>query len=160
MNEKNSCSVFCQWDKGFELASGEYVWIAESDDIEMPTLLESCVRELDHNPKAVLAFTEFYYINSASQRIEPQGRELTNGGVGVSYYHGDKFIGQYLLFANCVCNASMAVFRRSALPTNKLYTQFRYTGDKAFWILVAQCGDVVRVHEPLNLFRMYTSHTP
>lgn len=32
-NEKNSGSTFIQWEKGFELARGEYIWIAESDDV-------------------------------------------------------------------------------------------------------------------------------
>lgn len=32
LNEENSGSTFRQWQKGFELAHGEYIWIAESDD--------------------------------------------------------------------------------------------------------------------------------
>lgn len=31
-NEVNSGSTFKQWEKGIELANGEYIWIAESDD--------------------------------------------------------------------------------------------------------------------------------
>lgn len=31
-NDKNSGSTFKQWEKGFELSHGEYIWIAESDD--------------------------------------------------------------------------------------------------------------------------------
>ncbi len=32
-NEANSGSTFIQWHKGFRLAEGEYIWIAESDDV-------------------------------------------------------------------------------------------------------------------------------
>ena len=31
-NEQNSGSTFKQWERGFELAKGELIWIAESDD--------------------------------------------------------------------------------------------------------------------------------
>ena len=32
-NEQNSGSPFIQWMKGIELARGEYIWIAEADDL-------------------------------------------------------------------------------------------------------------------------------
>ncbi len=38
-NEKNSGSPFKQWQKGIELAKGEYIWIAESDDYADPEFL-------------------------------------------------------------------------------------------------------------------------
>ncbi len=31
-NEENSGSTFKQWRKGFDLARGEFIWIAEADD--------------------------------------------------------------------------------------------------------------------------------
>lgn len=39
-NDTNSGSPFRQWKKGMELASGEIVWIAESDDHCEDTFLE------------------------------------------------------------------------------------------------------------------------
>ena len=42
-NDTNSGSPFRQWKKSMELASGEIVWIAESDDSCEPTFLESLV---------------------------------------------------------------------------------------------------------------------
>ncbi len=32
LNKENSGSTFKQWERGFSLAKGEYIWIAESDD--------------------------------------------------------------------------------------------------------------------------------
>ena len=37
-NEKNSGKVISQWKKGFELATGDYVWIAEADDLSSKKL--------------------------------------------------------------------------------------------------------------------------
>src|SRR5690349_18391470 len=43
VNTRNSGSPFIQWQKGFELAAGKYVWIAESDDWAEPDFLEKMV---------------------------------------------------------------------------------------------------------------------
>ena len=32
-NKANSGSTFEQWKKGIELSKGEYIWVAESDDV-------------------------------------------------------------------------------------------------------------------------------
>ncbi len=54
-NGTNSGSPFIQWRKGAELARGEYLWIAESDDYADPRLLETLAGELQRNPKVGLA---------------------------------------------------------------------------------------------------------
>ena len=43
VNEHNSGSAFKQWHRGIELAIGELIWIAESDDYCSPTFLEVLV---------------------------------------------------------------------------------------------------------------------
>ncbi|MCB9276524.1 MAG: glycosyltransferase family 2 protein [Lewinellaceae bacterium] len=42
-NPVNSGSPFIQWKKGIELAQGEYIWIAESDDYADLRFLEEAV---------------------------------------------------------------------------------------------------------------------
>ena len=44
VNEQNNGSTFRQWLKGLSLATGDLVWIAESDDSAHPYLLERLVR--------------------------------------------------------------------------------------------------------------------
>ena len=39
-NDSNSGSAFLQWNKGIELAKGDWIWVAESDDYAEPTFLE------------------------------------------------------------------------------------------------------------------------
>lgn len=46
VNSKNSGSPFKQWKKGIELAKGELIWIAESDDSCELNFLESQVRQI------------------------------------------------------------------------------------------------------------------
>ncbi len=45
-NQNNSGSPFKQWKKGLELATGEYIWIAESDDSCALDFLENQVRNI------------------------------------------------------------------------------------------------------------------
>src|ERR1035441_8594166 len=54
-NEVNSGSPFKQWNKGVELALGEYVWIAESDDYADERLLEKLVARLEAEPATALS---------------------------------------------------------------------------------------------------------
>ena len=66
-NEQNSGSPFKQWQKGVELAKGEYIWIAESDDVAYDTLMEECVKALDANKEASLAFVDCEFIDGESK---------------------------------------------------------------------------------------------
>ena len=72
---------------------------------------------------------------------------------------GRRFVLRYLLRRNELYNASMAVFRRSALPAAGEYEGFRYAGDWYFWMLVALQGRVSTVFEPLNAFRRHDAAT-
>ena len=84
-NEHNSGSTFKQWENGFELAKGELVWIAESDDCCDNRFLENLVPKFD-NGKVVLAF-------SRSMQIDDE-RELgmypTQRKINVSFDMGGK----------------------------------------------------------------------
>ena len=44
LNEKNSGSPFIQWVRGISLAQGEWIWIAESDDLADPMFLQSMLK--------------------------------------------------------------------------------------------------------------------
>ena len=53
-NEENVGNTFRQWEKGIKLATGEWVWIAESDDWCEPTLLSELLSI--RSKKTVLSF--------------------------------------------------------------------------------------------------------
>ena len=67
-NEQNSGSTFKQWNKGISLASGEYVWIAESDDVAELTFLERMVDCLVDHPDAGLAYCQSCHIDQEGRR--------------------------------------------------------------------------------------------
>ena len=43
-NDRNSGSAFHQWAKACELARGDFLWIAEADDLSEPEFLEEVIR--------------------------------------------------------------------------------------------------------------------
>lgn len=154
-NDRNGGSAFAQWRKGFALTQGEYIWIAESDDYADPAFLERCVAELDADPACVLAHT-------LSRTVDSEGRpfgKVRHAGRPVRRMDGRRFVLRHLLRRNELYNASMAVFRRSALPAAGEYEGFRYAGDWYFWMLVALQGRVSTVFEPLNVFRRHDAAT-
>ena len=71
-NERNSGSPFKQWKKGLSKATGDYVWIAESDDFSSPCFLERCVRILDTRPDCSIVFTSSYIVDSHSRTIREE----------------------------------------------------------------------------------------
>ena len=154
-NDRNSGSTFAQWHKGFALTGGEYIWIAESDDYAEPTFLARCVAELDADPSCVLAHTLSRTVDADGQ---PQGK-VRGAGRPVRHMDGRRFVLRHLLRRNELYNASMAVFRRSALPAPEEYEGFRYAGDWYFWMLVALQGRVSTLFEPLNAFRRHAVAT-
>ena len=154
-NEQNSGNTFVQWQRGFSLAQGEYIWIAESDDVAEPNFLETLIGELEQNPRAVLAY-------SHSRMIDAQGQALNftwhpKGSSGrVETYDGRWFNRHKMLVHNHVYNASMVVFRKSALaaiPSD--YKQYRYCGDWLFWVSICEQGLVIKVCRVLNRYRQH-----
>lgn len=154
-NEHNSGCTFVQWEKGFSLASGEYIWIAESDDIADAHLLEECVKRLDGDKEIQLAFTY-------SKMIDQDGNELRKSFDHPAYFHGDgiydamEFRRHRMVYTNQVYNASMVVFRKSALDhISQFFKEFRYCGDWVFWSEMMSEGKVAEIPQRLNCFRQH-----
>ena len=68
-NETNSGSPFKQWAKGFDLAQGEYIWIAESDDWAELNFLEETVQRIKKND-VNLVFTNSFIVTPEKQTID------------------------------------------------------------------------------------------
>ena len=69
INEENSGSPFKQWKKGINLAKGELIWIAESDDTCEETLLGTLVNEFQKDEKCTVAFCKSIKIDTENNPI-------------------------------------------------------------------------------------------
>lgn len=154
-NEQNGGSAFRQWRKGINEASGEYVWIAESDDVAMPSLVEELM-------KPMLSHSDCAYSFCRCGLIDTDGREMgyhlhqKNLPSRRRVWDGDRFIHKYLSRSNMVVNASGVILRRSfAVGLDDSFVRYRSCGDWLFWILMAGKGKVAFCPEVLNKYRQH-----
>lgn len=151
-NEHNSGSTFKQWHKGFNLAQGELIWIAESDDSCQSTFLESLINEFLKNEKCVLAWSFSQMINQDGNKIGVILKDSSK----ITRIDGASFVRRYMTVRNVVDNASAALFKKKvAQRLDKEYMSYIGAGDSLFWILLAREGDVSIIHSPLNFYRRH-----
>ena len=158
LNEKNSGSTFKQWKKGFELARGDFVWIAESDDFSDLKFLEKMVQALQADTSLAAAFSQSQIVGLQDESLSYSWDVVTpkNTSKAFSKYDGRAFILERMSGNNSIYNASMTLFQRKLLANVRPdYSKFKYCGDWLFWLEIAQQGAVVEVHEKLNFFRRH-----
>lgn len=155
INDENSGSTFKQWHKGFELAKGDLIWIAESDDSCDKTLLERNVKNFINDEHCVLSF-------ACSLRMDENGvlhNKMQNIQKDISL-DGMSFNRQYMFCGCVVANASSALFKKNiAIEADKIYMNYKGGGDRVFWMEIAECGNVSIIKDPLNYFRKHNSNT-
>lgn len=155
LNDTNSGNTFMQWEKGLSLATGDYIWIAESDDVADSTLVSRLVSALEQSD-ALIAFAHSEWIDERGVII-PRNRDKQWKSDFV--IEGVPFVKKYLLGYSYICNASAVLFRRSALGGVDMQhvKQYSASGDRLFWISIALQGKVTYIAEPLNRFRQHTN---
>ena len=155
LNDANSGNTFIQWEKGLSLATGDYIWIAESDDVADSRLVSRLVSALEQSD-AMIAFAHSEWIDEVGTII-PRNRDKQWSEDFVM--DGVPFVKKYLLGYSYICNASAVLFRRSALGGVDMQhvQQYSASGDRLFWISLALQGKVTYIAEPLNRFRQHTN---
>ena len=152
-NKVNSGSPFKQWAKGFDLAQGEYIWIAESDDWAELDFLEKLTTGIATNNNIVVAFSAKYlvYPNSTTIKSSYNSNKVENG---INFIH-DKMIDD-----NSIYNASCAIFKKSTLSQISTdYQKYHGCGDWLFWIELCRHGNVFYCATPLSYFRQHGENT-
>ena len=155
LNEQNSGSTFIQWQKGFELAKGELIWIAESDDYCDADFLQKLVRSFKVNENLAFAYC-------TSNIVDGNGNHLNRNDVACQIpegvFDGPKFIKRYMLSGNSVWNASAVVLRKEfALKADKQYMDYKSAGDHLFWAELAEMGQVAHISKEMNYFRQHNN---
>jgi glycosyltransferase involved in cell wall biosynthesis/ubiquinone/menaquinone biosynthesis C-methylase UbiE len=163
-NEANSGSVFAQWRKGLEMATGDHVWIAEADDESEPAFLETALRGFA-TPGVVMSYCQSRMIDAAGTvtgsdygayvaRVDPRH--------WLSHFiaDGPDEVRRAFSVLNPVPNVSAVVFRRDRLEAAMAacaaeLAQFRVAGDWRLYVELLQDGAIAFDPTPLNRHRRH-----
>lgn len=153
INDHNSGSTFVQWQKGFRLAKGELIWIAESDDYCTLDFLQEMVSAFQENNNLAFAYCTSNLVDGDGNLLN---RKDTANKIPGRVFDGIHFIKRYMLSGNSVWNASAVVMRKDfALRADKQYMNYKSAGDHIFWIELAEMGEVVHISKKMNFFRQH-----
>jgi glycosyltransferase involved in cell wall biosynthesis len=165
INEKNSGSVFKQWQKAVELAQGDYLWVAEADDLTDPNFLEKLVYFFE-NRDVVLAFSQ-------SKQMDQDAKELANDYLDYTKDVGDYWREDYIIdgieeikralcIKNTIPNVSGVLFNKSILDEvmkqlEKELPNYKVAGDWLVYVNVLEHGKIGFCKDSLNFHRRHVS---
>jgi glycosyltransferase involved in cell wall biosynthesis/tetratricopeptide (TPR) repeat protein/GT2 family glycosyltransferase len=161
LNKENTGSPFKQWVKGIREATGDLIWIAESDDSCKIDLVKK-LKEQFYDPDVVLAYSQSAPMGEEGQIWDRNYLSYTNEldpQKWSNHYknEGINEITNALCLKNTIPNASAVMFRKSALTEEclSLIQRFRFVGDWLLYFSVAKEGKVAFVADSLNYHRRH-----
>lgn len=166
-NTTNSGSPFKQWKKGFYLAKGELIWIAESDDVADATFLEKMVKIFDEHQNVVVAYCDMFNIDENSQIIDSISENFNFFHPTLwedsHYEKGIDYIKNFMLKSCFIVNASGVLFKKQkGIQHIDKILDYKRAGDWLFWNSILSEEDVYvyfRGKEKLNYFRHHSQTT-
>ena len=166
-NKENSGSVFNQWKKGFENATGDYVWIAEADDSCHPKFLETVIKPFDDDD-VVISYCESMRIDGNNLILNKECRDwvsvASNTKWNNSYINsGEKEIKETLSILNTILNVSAVVFKnddsKKIINILEKAKQFKMSGDWFTYYSILKDGKIAYTSKSLNYFRRHGRST-
>lgn len=166
LNDRNSGGVFHQWKKGLELARGELIWLAESDDYCAPDFLEKLIPNFEIEGVR-LAFGASEFVEGDPPRTAwTQSHYLADLGMGgwdrpfIRSAHD--LVKRAWVVKNILPNVSAAVFRhpgRLALFDDERWLGLRLCGDWVFYAQLIRGGLVAYEPAAVNYYRQHAANT-
>jgi len=160
VNEENSGSTFRQWLKGLSLATGDLIWLAESDDVAHPLFLERLVPEF-FDPDVVLAYCQSALIGPEGERLADDFLAHTDDISRVRWrarYSAESTIEAEVALSqkNTIPNASAVIFRRPPhIDFADELLKLKFAGDWLFYSMLIRGGKVSFIPEVLNFYRRH-----
>ena len=160
-NQENSGCAFKQWKKGFALATGDYVWIAEADDCCDKTLLKNIIKPIKQDKNIYISYADTAFINAWDKIILPTIKpeidiRKTNHWESDFVDNGLEEIKNYT-FLNCIiANVSSCIIKKDNYDDIfENIIEYKQAGDWLFYVSVMKKGDIAFCNKPLNYYRLH-----
>jgi glycosyltransferase involved in cell wall biosynthesis len=166
-NEANSGSVFSQWRKAAEETTGEYIWIAEADDLSDKDFVARLLGLLNSDPTICFAFSDSRSVKAdgSAQWADYKAYYATvepSALANTEIFDASEFVERMLSVKNLILNASAVVWRRDALLRALASCQaellaFKMAGDWRLYLEALSFPGARVAYEalPLNVHRRH-----
>lgn len=160
-NTTNSGSAFKQWKKGIELATGDYVWIAEADDYCEAKLLKTLVNPIKKDKNVMISYSDTAFIdtfgNIIMKSIKPEIDIQKSGHWDKSYINNGLNEIKNYSYLNCtIANVSSAIIKNGDYEKYlKMSGEFKQAGDWLFYVNLISNGDIAYSNKVLNYYRVH-----
>ena len=146
-NERNSGSVFAQWEKAFHVTNTEYVWIAEADDSCDSRFLETVMKGFE-DPEVVISYCESLTMDENNILLMPNLREWIDifkcGKWDHNYVKdGREEVAETMCINNTIANVSSAVIKKKNYDDIlKSAQSYHLAGDWYFYMNILKSGKI------------------
>lgn len=162
---KENLGVFKQWTNGIQLATYDYVWIAEADDYCNKDFLYELTQQLESDQNIVIAYCQSNIVDEFDGVVQDNILSHTNELSDTKWLYdsndsGRDIVEQYFIHRNLIVNVSGCVFRRSAcvdIDFVKLES-FKYCGDWYFYTALLCNGRLSYSHKIMNSYRRHNKN--
>ena len=161
VNDINSGNAFSQWQKGINLATGDYVWVAEADDYAKKNFLNEVVSPLKKNNNIVIGYADTGFIDSngyiTKNSLVDQIDILKTNHWNASYVNkGIAEINCYS-YLNCtIPNVSGTIIKKGNYDEIfESAKKFHQSGDWFTYLNILNLGDISFINKTLNYYRVH-----
>lgn len=164
-NKVNSKSVFRQWQLGASLAQGDYIWIAEADDLSAHNFVEEVSTGFDVDNEVLLCYSQ-------SKQIDELGNVISENYLDYTSDVGDYWNNDYIVtgaeeikrsfsIKNTIPNVSAVIFKSSALMSTLNQhlddiIKYKVAGDWLTYIYICKTGKISYTSRSLNHHRRHS----
>lgn len=163
-NAKNSGNVFKQWQKGYELASGDYIWITEADDYCSNQFLTTVLKPFQQDAEVCLSYCNTSFINESGEivykNILPSIDLQHTGHWNQNYVNDGKDEIDNYCYLNCTISNVSSVVMKKGIPSKVFVNAQKYhqIGDWMFYIGVLSDGKIAFSKKVANYYRIHGSN--
>lgn len=164
-NTSNSGSPYSHWPMALQMSKAGWIWVAESDDLADPELLEKLYPLAIQDPQNSLVYCDTVILENTGIDSPTLYSGIKNKRYGTDKWshayqrNGKDELNEYLKKDCTINNVSAVLFRKTfALDVVKTFSGFRFHGDWIFYIRMAEKGRIVYLPEALNQYREHTDN--